>query len=113
MSDVAIKVEQLSKRYKIGALKSQHNMLRDVLTYGFISLVKRNGNAVIDTGAPHHREENIIWALKNVSLEIKKGEAVGFICRNGAGKSKLLKIILRITGANEGGGEIIGSMGNM
>ena len=113
MSDVAIKVEQLSKRYKIGALKSQHNMLRDVLTSGFISLVKRNGNAVIDTGTPHHREENIIWALKNVSLEIKKGEAVGFIGRNGAGKSTLLKILSRITEPTEGRVEISGRMGTL
>jgi len=113
MSDIAVKVEQLSKRYKIGALKTQHNMLRDVLTSGFISLVRGNGNAVTAAESQHHPEENILWALKKVSLEIKKGEAVGFIGRNGAGKSTLLKSLSRITEPTDGRVEISGQIGTL
>lgn len=54
-----------------------------------------------------------IWALRNVSLEISRGEIVGVIGVNGAGKSTLLKIISRITGPTEGQVEILGRVGSL
>jgi ABC-type polysaccharide/polyol phosphate transport system ATPase subunit len=42
------------------------------------------------------------WALRDVSFEVKRGEVVGIIGRNGAGKGTLLKILSRITEPMQG-----------
>jgi len=56
---------------------------------------------------------NTIWALKDVSFEVKRGEAVGIIGRNGSGKTTILKILSRITAPTEGCVEICGRVGSL
>lgn len=111
MNSIAIEVAHLSKRYKIGALQSQHNMLRDVLTSGLKNLVKSRRAKLAHFYT--QSDENVVWALRNVSLQVEKGEAVGFIGRNGAGKSTLLKILSRITEPTEGRVKISGQIGTL
>jgi lipopolysaccharide transport system ATP-binding protein len=59
------------------------------------------------------REPETIWALKDVSFEVKRGEALGIIGRNGAGKSTLLKILSRVTKPTRGGADIHGRVGSL
>src|SRR4030095_6213042 len=108
MSNIVIRVENLSKQYKIGILKHRHDTLRDQLAENFKSLFSRDGrrSSVSDP-------EDTIWALKEVSFEVKHGEAMGFVGRNGAGKSTLLKILSRITEPTAGFAEIHGRVSSL
>ncbi len=103
MSDVAIKADDLSKLYKIGE-RQQYRMLRETF-YAFLKKVYR----------PELKKENsdFIWALKDVSFEIKQGEIVGIIGKNGAGKSTLLKILSRITPPTEGSAVLNGRVSSL
>lgn len=108
MSDIAIRVENLSKRYRIGVTTRRHDTLRDHLAEGFKSLVYRNGRR-----SSVHTPEDTIWALKGVSFEVRQGEVVGIIGRNGAGKSTILKVLSRITEPTAGLAEIHGRVGSL
>ena len=115
MSDIAIKVEGLSKRYRIGAQQPQYRMLRESVQEKALApfraarhLLKRNGN-----GNGHRPNRDTIYALKNVSFEVKRGEVLGVIGRNGAGKSTLLKILSRITEPTEGYADITGRLASL
>ena len=103
-----IKVEGLGKKYVLRhqlAGRSRYVALRDVLADKVTSIFKRNSQ-------PDGRREDF-WALKDVSFEIKQGEAVGIIGRNGAGKSTLLKILSRITKPTQGRIEIEGRVASL
>lgn len=102
MSDVVIRTEQLGKRYRLGARVGRRS-LREVLTDSF--------------RAPHkwlrRTPARQFWALKDVSLEVHRGEVLGLIGRNGAGKTTLLKILSRITRPTTGVAEIRGRVGSL
>ena len=119
MSEIAIRVEGLGKHYRIGANQQAYKTLKEKLTEKAASpfrtalhLLAGNGNGNAKFGIRKSKPE-MIWALKDVSFEIKRGEVVGIIGRNGAGKSTLLKVLSRITEPTEGYADIHGRVGSL
>lgn len=108
MSDVAIRVENLSKRYRIGGPQARYKTIRDSITDLAVAPLHR----LRRLGQPTPPEETI-WALRDVSFEVKHGEVLGIIGRNGAGKTTLLKVLCRITEPTEGRAEIRGRVGSL
>ena len=107
MSDeVVIRVENLGKKYCIRhqAERQHYVALRDVLADQTKSVARRLRSLVTSSRGPVVRRPSSedFWALKNVSFEVKRGEAVGIVGRNGAGKSTLLKVLSRITEPSQG-----------
>jgi lipopolysaccharide transport system ATP-binding protein len=80
-SDIAIKVENLSKRYQI------YDQPRDRLKQFVLPRMRR----MVGAGSAQYFHE--FWALRDISFEVKRGETVGIIGRNGSGKSTLLQMI--------------------
>jgi len=102
MNDIMIRAENLGKMYQIGET-IRHDTVRDAISQ-FFSRTLRSGK---------RNNSDTIWALKDVSFEIKRGEVVGIIGRNGAGKTTLLRILSRITEPTEGYAEIHGRAGSL
>lgn len=106
-SNTAIRCEGLGKRYRIGR-QVRYQTLRDTLTEAATAPFRR-----LLRGAASDAVQNELWALRDVSLEVKHGEVLGIIGRNGSGKSTLLKILARITRPTEGRMEVRGRVGTL
>jgi len=111
MSDIAIRVENLSKQYRIGGSQARYKTIRESLTEAVQAPFRRLSSVI--RGQSSAATNETIWALKDVSFEVKRGEVVGIIGRNGAGKTTLLKILCRITEPTEGQAEIHGRVGSL
>ncbi len=107
MTETAIRVEGLGKRYRIGAPVMNYHTLRET----FVDAVRAPLRKI--RGSAEDGSLNSIWALKDISFEVKQGQVLGIIGRNGAGKSTLLKILSRVTDPTEGLGEIHGRVGSL
>ena len=111
MSDVVIRVEDLSKQYRIGGPQARYKTIRESLTEAVQAPFRRLSSVV--RGQSSAVSNETIWALKDVSFQVQRGEVVGIIGRNGAGKTTLLKILSRITKPTEGWADIHGRVGSL
>src|ERR1044072_5887421 len=102
-----VRVENLSKQYRIGGQETSYGTMResivDALRTPLGRLQGKNGKRAAET----------IWALKGVSFDVTPGEVVGVIGRNGAGKSTLLKVLSRITEPTTGRVELYGRVASL
>jgi lipopolysaccharide transport system ATP-binding protein len=101
-----IKVQGISKQYRIGAREAAYGTLRESIVGAIrapLRGLRKSGKTPYET----------IWALKDVNLEVRPGEVLGIIGRNGAGKSTLLKILSRITEPTSGRVELYGRLGSL
>lgn len=99
MEKPILKVENVTKQYKLGQIGG--TTFREELQRQYAKLRgKEDPNQKI--GSVSYRKNETILALDGVSFEVKKGERVGIIGHNGAGKSTILKLITRVTAPTSG-----------
>ena len=107
MSEFAIEVQNLSKQYRLGERWVSYRTIREqissVMSLSALRQKNRSKNTDIET----------IWALKDVSFDVRHGEVIGIIGANGAGKSTLLKLLSQITEPTSGRAEISGRIGSL
>lgn len=101
MSGLAIRVDGLGKRYRIGTRREAYATIRETLTRLAAAPFRARSR------------EKHVWALRDVSFEVRWGEIVGIIGRNGTGKTTLLKLLSRITEPTEGGADVWGRLGSL
>ncbi len=110
----AIEIENVSKRYRLGARGNGYRTLRESITDGAAATARKLRRIAGMNGQAHSgNDSDILWALKDVSFNVKPGEAVGILGRNGAGKSTLLKILSRITPPTTGRIGVRGRVGSL
>ena len=100
---IAIEVDSLSKKYRLGEYQAAYGTLRETLVHATRRLARQE----------HHSPARDIWALRDVSFDVPEGQVLGVIGRNGAGKSTLLKILTRIAMPTTGRAEIRGRVGSL
>ena len=105
MNDYAVEVHEIGKRYRIGAAPAAYRTFRETLTEPFNKSKSKHHGKMTD--------DNSFWALKDISFNVKQGQALGIIGRNGAGKSTLLKILSRVTEPTVGSAVIKGRVGSL
>src|SRR5258708_2510774 len=116
MSDTVIAVENLSKSYLVGhrsAQRESYTALRDVLAREARNFARKGLDFVRGRQIVQGDEVEEFWALRDVSFEVRRGEVLGIIGRNGAGKSTVLKILSRITEPTRGRVTICGRVSSL
>lgn len=98
-----IKVENVSKAYRLGEV-GVNTLSGDLERW--LAKVRGKADPFLKIGEVNDRtakgSSDVVWSLKDISFDVKQGEAIGIIGGNGAGKSTLLKLLSRITSPTAG-----------
>lgn len=119
MSDAVIRVEGLSKRYRLGLKEKQAETLAGQIgnlirsPWQNLKRLREMNRFDSEPSLSGGRDESVFWALKDINFEVKQGEVLGIIGKNGAGKSTLLKILSQITEPTSGKIEIHGRVASL
>lgn len=113
MSDTIIKVDNLGKRYRIGLQEEIHDSLMGKLTSWVLSPLTNFRRVQKLSKFNNDDAQDVIWAIKNISFEVNRGEILGIIGKNGTGKSTLLKILSRIVEPTTGQATVYGRVASM
>ena len=108
--DCVIKTENLSKEYKLGVIGSG-TLRSDIQSWYAKIRGKEDPNQKI--GSKSYNKGDKFLALDNLNIEIKRGERVGIIGANGAGKSTFLKLLSRVTAPTDGNIKFRGRIASM
>ena len=98
-NDCVIKTENLTKEYRLGVIGSG-TLRRDLQSWYAKRRGREDPNRRI--GAKDYEKGDTFLALNKLNIEIKRGERIGIIGANGAGKSTFLKLLARVTSPTEG-----------
>jgi len=113
MSGIAIKLENISKQYRLGVVGTgtlSHDLNR------WFAKIRGKEDPTLKIGQENSLAQaggDYVWALQNINLEVKKGEILGIIGKNGAGKSTLLKLLSRVTGPTTGSIKVNGRIASL
>ena len=103
MNRTRIKVEGLSKQYKLGEVGTG-TFSHDLKRWWYKIRGKEDPYKLVTelNDRTTQTESDYVWALKDINFDVSAGEIVGIIGKNGAGKSTLLKILANVTGPTNG-----------
>jgi lipopolysaccharide transport system ATP-binding protein len=110
----AIKVEGLGKRYLLTHKpRARYSSLRDSIMESARSLGRAAKRRFSDSSTPALSRSEEFWALKDIDLQIEKGDRLAIIGRNGAGKSTLLKLLSRVVEPSCGRATVRGRLASL
>ena len=99
MNELALKVEHVSKEYRLGSIGGA-TLKAEIQSK--IAKLRKKEDPNLKIGQKAYDKNERFLALNDLSFEVKKGETVGIIGHNGAGKSTILKLICRVTAPTKG-----------
>jgi lipopolysaccharide transport system ATP-binding protein len=113
MSELAIRVESLSKKYRRSVPSGQDRLTEAVAGLTVMGLRWLRGKNSVGVADDANSARGEFWAVQDVSFSVQQGEVIGIIGRNGAGKSTLLKLLSRITEPTRGRFGLRGRVGSL